>query len=137
MIRELTIDDLEHRSFKETFPQYLKYISQNNPFIHYIGYIEDNKIVGILIYTIMYDRAEIEQIEVIKEKRHQNIASMMIEYLISKCIDEQVKNITLEVRSDNIPAIKLYQKYGFHNCAIRKNYYHGTDGILMEKEVIK
>ncbi len=137
MIKELTAVDLESNVFKETFAQYTKYSQTKNPFIHCIGYVIHDKIYGILIYAIMYDRAELEQIEVIKEKRNQNIASMMIEYFLKKCTDENVKSITLEVREDNVPAIKLYQKYGFKLCAVRKNYYHGKDGILMEKEVIK
>ena len=44
------------------------------------------------------------------------------------------KNITLEVRKDNIPAINLYKKFNFQEKAIRKGYYQGTDGILMERE---
>ena len=44
------------------------------------------------------------------------------------------KNITLEVKKDNIPAISLYKSVGFVEKAIRKGYYQGIDGILMEKE---
>ena len=43
------------------------------------------------------------------------------------------KSITLEVREDNISAIKVYEKLGFKRKAIRKNYYDGVDGILMER----
>ena len=50
-------------------------------------------------------------------------------------INEKI-NITLEVRKDNIPAINLYKKHGFFEKAIRKGYYKGTDGILMEKEMM-
>ena len=44
------------------------------------------------------------------------------------------KDVTLEVRIDNIPAIKLYEKCGFKKIAIRQNYYNGIDGILMERK---
>ena len=43
------------------------------------------------------------------------------------------KSITLEVKIDNFPAIHLYEKYGFEKKAIRKGYYNGIDGILMER----
>ena len=42
----------------------------------------------------------------------------------------------LEVNSKNTNAIALYHKYGFKEVAIRSGYYSGTDGILMEKEMI-
>ena len=44
------------------------------------------------------------------------------------------KDITLEVKIDNVPAISIYKKFGFKKVAIRKNYYNGTDGILMERK---
>ena len=43
------------------------------------------------------------------------------------------KNITLEVREDNIPALKLYKELGFVEKAMRQNYYNGKNGILMER----
>ena len=43
------------------------------------------------------------------------------------------KNITLEVKKDNLPAIHLYKSAGFEEKAIRKGYYQGIDGILMER----
>ena len=43
------------------------------------------------------------------------------------------KNITLEVKIDNNAAINLYKKYNFVEKAIRKGYYNGIDGILMER----
>ena len=39
----------------------------------------------------------------------------------------------LEVRSKNINAIRLYQKYDFKIINIRKNYYKDDDAIIMER----
>ena len=54
-------------------------------------------------------------------------------YMINIIKDMDISNITLEVRVDNLVAIKMYEKFGFKKQAIRKNYYQGVDGILMEK----
>ena len=43
---------------------------ENNPFGKYLFYIEDNKIIGYIYYSDIYDRAEIHQIEV--EVSHRN-----------------------------------------------------------------
>ena len=42
-------------------------------------------------------------------------------------------NITLEVRVSNIPAIKLYESYGFRSVGTRKRYYTdtGEDALIM------
>ena len=50
--------------------------------------------------------------------------------------DNNVDNITLEVRVSNMIAINLYKKYGFREVATRKYYYGDEDGILMEKQVM-
>ena len=48
-------------------------------------------------------------------------------------IEKLQKNITLEVKQTNASAIHLYEKNGFKKVAIRKGYYNGIDGILMER----
>jgi ribosomal protein S18 acetylase RimI-like enzyme len=47
------------------------------------------------------------------------------------------KNITLEVKEDNTPALKLYKKFDFEEKAVRKGYYNGVDGLLMERVIDK
>lgn len=100
---------------------------KNNPFGAYLLYQKDQKIVGYLYYSKIYDRIEINEIEVLKIYRRQNIASSMLEYLLINIS----KDITLEVRESNYPAINLYKKFGFTKLAIRKNYYKNEDALLM------
>ena len=100
-----------------------------NPFGKYLFYVEDKKIIGYIYYSDIYDRAEINQIEV--DISHRNCGKASI--LLKKAIELVDKSITLEVKIDNFPAIHLYEKYGFEKKAIRKGYYNGIDGILMER----
>ena len=37
----------------------------------------------------------------------------------------------LEVEQGNLPAEKLYEKYGFVPTAVLSGYYHGKDGTQM------
>ena len=99
-----------------------------NPYGHFIVYRKDNNILGYLYYSLIYDRIEINQIEVLEEERRKGIASKLMEYLIKDNL-----SITLEVKETNGAPIKLYKKYGFEEVAIRQGYYNGVDGILMEK----
>ena len=100
-----------------------------NPFGKYLFYVEDKKIIGYIYYSDIYDRAEINQIEV--DVSHRNCGKASI--LLKKAIELVDTSITLEVKIDNFPAIHLYEKYGFEKKAIRKGYYNGIDGILMER----
>ena len=101
-----------------------------NPFARFIIETEDNKIIAYLYYSDIYDRAEINQIEV--DVFHRNCGKATI--LLEKMIKTVEKSITLEVKEDNKVAIHLYKKFGFIEKAIRKGYYQGIDGILMERK---
>ena len=102
----------------------------NNPFGKYLIYKEKDEVIAYIYYSDIYERAEINQIEVNFIHRNCGKGSKILEEFI-KTVD---KDITIEVNKENNPAIKLYKKYGFIEKAIRKGYYNGTDGILMERK---
>ena len=104
-----------------------------NPYLKIITYVEKDKIIGFLLYSLIYDRIEIEQFEVITKERRKGIGDKLLDYLIEKYKEKDIKNITLEVKEDNIAAINLYKKYGFKKVSTREKYYDGINGILMEK----
>ena len=102
----------------------------NNPFGKYLLFVENNEIIGYLYYSDIYDRIEINQIEVKNIHRQSGKATSLMHELI----DNTNKSITLEVNKNNIPALNLYKKFDFNEVAIRKGYYNGIDGILMERK---
>lgn len=102
----------------------------NNPYARYLVYINNKQILGYIYYSDIYDRTEINMIEVKKEFRNRQIGSELLqEYL--KITN---KPSTLEVKKNNSYAIKLYTKYDYKQVAIRKKYYKGIDGLLMERK---
>lgn len=107
-------------------------IESDSPFRKYLGYYEKDKILGYLIYDIIYDRAELVNIYVLENYRNNKIGTQLLQQLINIAKKNNCKNITLEVRKSNKYAILLYKKYNFKEVAIRKGYYSGEDGILME-----
>ena len=113
-----------------------KEIISNNPFLYYFEYIKDDKVIGYVKYLVMYDKMEIENIFVEENYRGKGLGTKLMSYLISKAIEKQVVNVTLEVRISNEVARNLYKKFGFREVALRKFYYGVEDGILMEKQVM-
>lgn len=99
-----------------------------DPYAKYLIYLEED-VLGYLYYSDIYERTEINMFEVRKDKRNLNIGSK----LLSKFLEITNKPSTLEVRIDNFPAINIYKQFGYKEVAIRKGYYNGIDGILMQK----
>ena len=120
-----TVDNFNYKLTEKEF--------STNPYLKIITYVEKDKIIGFLLYSLIYDRIEIEQFEVITKERGKGIGDKLLKYLIEKYQDTDIKNITLEVKEDNIVAINLYKKYGFKKVSTREKYYDGINGLLMEK----
>lgn len=104
----------------------------NSPFSRNVVYVENGQFIGYLSYSIIYEKAEINNIYVLKSFRSQGVGTKLLEYLVEKC--KICENITLEVRKNNISALQLYKKFGFKEVALREKYYNGVDGILMVRE---
>ena len=129
MVTELTIENITE--IKDSFInlQTVLHEFQTNPFAKYLIYKENNCVIGYIYYSDIYDRAEINQFEI--ELSHRNCGKGKI--LLEKMLELVDKNITLEVRINNQAAIHLYKTHGFVERALRKGYYQGIDGILMER----
>ena len=94
----------------------------------------NNKIIGFITYSIIYDRAEIIDIIIKEEFRNKGYAKKLIEDISIGLINNKCKNITLEVNEIN-PAVNFYKKIGFEIVSIRKGYYNNNNGYLMEKKL--
>ena len=140
MIEKIEEESLYIDKLSELFPKILTSKSvkediKNNQFTNYLTYLTNGEPVAFINYYIMYERAEIININVLEEYQNQKIASKLLEYMVNECISHNVKSITLEVKETNIKAIHLYEKFDFSKVAVRRKYYQGIDGILMEKEL--
>ena len=98
-----------------------------------IVYEKDDKIVGFISATCLYETCDILSLVVDPDYRKKMIASNLISYLISD-MGENLKLVTLEVKSHNIPAIRLYEKFGFEIIHRRDKYYKDDDAYLMARK---
>ena len=105
---------------------------ENNNYSKILFLIKNNEIIGYIYYSVIYERVEINQIEIKLEKRNHGYGNLLIKELLKR----EKKDITLEVNENNYPAIKLYEKNNFIKKAVRKNYYNDEDGLLYERKYI-
>jgi ribosomal-protein-alanine acetyltransferase len=59
-----------------------------------------------------------------KSKRN-GYAARLLDFSINYLKKRGIDSFFLEVRFDNFPAKKLYEKYGFQKISVRKKYYDG------------
>ena len=96
----------------------------------------DDKIVGFAGIIPVFDEADISNIVVHKDFRNKKIGSLLLKNLIDLACSINVNTLNLEVRESNIFAIKLYKKFGFEVCGIRKRYYDNSENAILMRKVL-
>ena len=134
MISKLTKEEVQEVIQLGTMlnPNFSKlfHIENLNPNETIYIYKENNINKGFIHIQNGLDIIDLLNIIVKPKYQKQGIGSVLLKYIID---NKQDKKIMLEVRSKNINAIKLYQKYDFKIINIRKNYYKDDDAIIMER----
>lgn len=96
---------------------------------------DDKVIVGMCGLINAAGDGDVSNVAVVKNFRKQGIAYRMLQELFKLAADMGVAAFTLEVRSGNKSAIKLYEKCGFESAGVRKNFYENPreDALIMWK----
>ena len=95
----------------------------------YVYELED-EIVGFIL-------ADVIDVSVALLYRNRKIGDLLVKKIIDISSSKGCDNITLEVKTNNEPAIKLYKNNGFKIISVRKKYYsNGTiDAYLMQRKL--
>ncbi|MBO0853999.1 MAG: ribosomal protein S18-alanine N-acetyltransferase [Nocardia sp.] len=84
-----------------------------------------------------HPEAEIHTIGVDPAAHRAGIGARLLRALLAEA-GKRGGPVFLEVRTDNTPAIALYEKYGFHIIGLRKRYYQpsGSDAFTMRRPAV-
>ena len=95
----------------------------------------DGKVVAYVIGRLIAPEGEIYRVAVRDEYRQRGIAYRLLDYAVKTSRGKGLESLFIEVRSENLPAIKLYRAYGFEEVGRRRGYYRNPtdDAIVMLK----
>jgi [ribosomal protein S18]-alanine N-acetyltransferase len=136
-IRSLTYSDLpqviaiERRSFPTPWSLAMFVLEISKPSSVCLAAVENGAIVGYLVCS-RYDRVwHLMNIAVDPVARRRGVGHRLLEALFERA--GQDESYTLEVRTSNAPAIRLYERYGFRSAGTRPRYYQdtGEDAMIM------
>ena len=100
------------------------------------GLLIKNLVIGICVFQVVLDEAQINYFVVKKKFRKKGLGSYFMSYVIKKCEQLNLKKLLLEVSQSNITAERFYSRFDFSTVGIRKNYYKdGSHALLKEKKL--
>ena len=110
-----------------------------NPLSLWLVAAEADTVVGYVGSQSVMDEADMMNIAVHPDYRRRGIAEKLIHALVSALGEKGSHGLSLEVRASNAPAIALYEKLGFTQVGLRKNYYRNPreDALILRKEMEK
>jgi len=96
----------------------------------------DDRVLGYVVGNIVVDYIHVLNIAVDEEFRRKGIAEAFLSKLEREALKMDVRSMTLEVRENNEPAVKLYGKMGYEVRAKREKFYEDKyDGLIMWKKL--
>ena len=99
--------------------------------------LEGEQVVGYVGSQTVIDESDMMNIAVHPDFRRRGIAEALVAELEAALRQRGSRALTLEVRDSNAPAIALYEKLGFAQVGLRKNYYRNPkeDARILRKEL--
>ena len=94
---------------------------------------DGGEVIAYVIGRIIATEGEIYRIATVPEQRNRGIAHKLLSYALKTEMGRGLETVFLEVRSQNLSAIKLYRSFSFQEINRRKNYYRNPtdDAIIM------
>jgi ribosomal-protein-alanine N-acetyltransferase len=141
-IRRLTYADLpqviaiERRAFPTPWSLAMFVLELSKPAGVCLAALQEGRLVGYLICS-RYDTVwHLMNVAVDDRLLRRGIASALIERLF-ELADGPSEQYTLEVRTSNEGAIRLYERFGFKAAGRRRGYYHDNreDALIMWRTV--
>ena len=84
---------------------------------------EKGKILGYCSMQIVLDEGDILNVAVRRERQKEGIGYFLVDSMLMMAEARGVRTVHLEVREGNDTARRLYQRLGFIEDGLRKNYY--------------
>ena len=96
---------------------------------------DTGRLLGYVGLLAVVDEGYITNVAVRPDCRRQGVASALLGALEAQGRARELTFLTLEVRQSNIPARALYEKLGYVQAGLRRNYYENPreDAVIMTK----
>ena len=105
---------------------------RENEIAHSFVFELDKKIIGYAVCWYYFEELHIGNFAIHPDFQGKGLGTILFERIFNTFNDYKVAY--LEVRKNNLAAIKLYNKFGFKETYSRKGYYsNGEDAIVMVK----
>ena len=130
------VAELEKLCFADPWSEKSIASELNNPLALWLVAVEDGSLCGYIGSQSVMGESDMMNVAVHPDHRRKGVGEMLVLALCEELSKENA-SLALEVRASNAPAIALYEKLGFDQVGLRKNYYRNPkeDALILRKEL--
>ena len=101
---------------------------------HYLVALDDEEVVGYAGLCDYPDEAFVQTMAVAPAAQGQGLGARLLTALLEEASRRGQRTVALEVRADNQPAQRLYERHGFTRTGVRRGYYAGgVDALVLTR----
>ena len=130
------VAELEKICFSDPWSENSVASELKNPLSCWLVAEEDGVAAGYIGSQTVMDESDMMNVAVHPDHRRKGMAQALVNELVEALKKRESHCLTLEVRASNEPAKALYEKLGFVQVGLRKNYYRNPkeDALILRKE---
>ena len=129
------VAELEKLCFADPWSEKSIASELNNPLALWLVAVEDGSLCGYIGSQSVMGESDMMNVAVHPDHRRKGVGEMLV-LALCEALSKENASLALEVRASNAPAIALYEKLGFAQVGLRKNYYRNPkeDACILRKE---
>jgi ribosomal-protein-alanine N-acetyltransferase len=130
LMREIDLDEvmeIEIASYEFPWTEGIFRDCLHNQY-HSTLFVQQKKILAYTVAQYVVDECHLLNLCVRQTERGQGLGEKMVQYLMNQARQKDMGSIFLEVRVSNLAAINLYDKLGFNEIGLRRDYYPDRNG---------
>lgn len=85
-------------------------------------------LIAYSLVMVAVDEAHLLNLSVDAGHQRAGAGWRMLEWMAQQAREHGARSMFLEVRPSNLPALRLYERYGFRNIGCRRGYYPAHEG---------
>ncbi|MGN6299599.1 MAG: ribosomal protein S18-alanine N-acetyltransferase [Angustibacter sp.] len=97
---------------------------------HYLVGLDGDALVGYAGLFVNGSDADVMTIAVSSAAQGHGHGGALMGALLDLAAERGAQQVLLEVRADNVPAQRLYERHGFKRIAVRRGYYRTAEGSV-------
>ena len=86
------------------------------------------ELIGYAIVMTALDEAHLLNFAVASQWQRYGVGSAFLRFLVDRATNAKLDVIYLEVRPSNAAGLRLYERFGFKQLGVRKDYYPAMTG---------